>query len=216
MKKRINVVILAGMIFFFLAVILINYYLYNFAVTASDKTIVENQSYTYSPEIERIIDAKISLVKDLANEGELILYINKLEGNNSDLSQSEILKVDTRWRETSDEMPLKKSLLSNSLSKILKNFQVENPGFVEVFITDKNGLNIAQTNITSDYYQADESWWTDAYNNAKGKSYHGLVEFDESSSARSTAFYVPVINSDGVVIGVIKAVFDVDFIKKEL
>ena len=37
-------------------------------------------------------------------------------------------------------------------------------------LTDAKGAVIAATNKTSDYFQADERWWEEAYNNGKGAS----------------------------------------------
>lgn len=47
-----------------------------------------------------------------------------------------------------------KDLLSNDASNLLMEFQDDNDGFSEIFITDANGQIASLTNKTSDYYQA--------------------------------------------------------------
>ncbi|MEK7090191.1 MAG: hypothetical protein AAB930_01245, partial [Patescibacteria group bacterium] len=99
----------------------------------------------------------------------------------------------------------------------LIEFQEENPAFSEIFITDKFGLNVAQTNKTSDFYQADEEWWTGSYNDGKGREYHGAIEFDESAQAEAISVYIPVFDAEsGELIGIAKAVLNIAAIKLEL
>ena len=99
----------------------------------------------------------------------------------------------------------------------LVEFQKEHPEFYEIFVTDKLGLNAAQTNETSDFYQADEDWWIGAYNGGEGREYHGILEFDESAQTEGISIYIPVHDPDtNEVIGISKAVLSVDAIKSEL
>ena len=73
------------------------------------------------------------------------------------------------------------------------------------------------TNKTSDYYQADEAWWTETYANGLGKSLFGAIEYDESALAEAIPIYVPITDPDtGSAIGVMKAVCDITAIKMEL
>ena len=106
--------------------------------------------------------------------------------------------------------------MENETAQILTVFQENNPEFPEIFVTDKVGLNVGQTNKTSDYYQADEDWWVKAYNNGTGKTYYGEIEYDESSKSESIALYNPVFNSQREVVGVFKAVLSLSALQREL
>ena len=76
---------------------------------------------------------------------------------------------------------------------------------------------MAESNKTSDYLQADESWWTKAFAGGSGDTHHGAIEYDESARSEAISLYVPVIDPDTrQAIGVIKAVCDITAIKMEL
>ena len=110
-----------------------------------------------------------------------------------------------------------KPFLINEVAVKLREFQEENAGFYEIFVTDMYGLNVGQTNKTTDYYQADEDWWIGAYNMGEGRSYHGQIEFDESAQTEAISLYVPIIDPiTDEVIGVVKVVMNITAIKIEL
>jgi methyl-accepting chemotaxis protein PixJ len=89
------------------------------------------------------------------------------------------------------------------LNNYLKNI-TENTDFIEVFITDKNGFNIAYSNPTSDFVQSDEDWWKKANNEAQ---YFQLGDFDESSQSFGLEFYKKITDPQtGEFLGVLKAI----------
>lgn len=182
---------------------------------ASDQSeATEPATVQLSDEIERVLDKKTQLIVELSENPELVENIRAHEGHSPDLSDQEIKALDEEWTEGKNP-ELFEEHLSNDIALMLLEFQEENPGFPEIFVTDSKGLNTGQTNKTSDYYQADEEWWLTAYNEGKGKVYHGEIEFDESAQSESIALYVPVYD-DGEVVGIIKAILDLRSIQDEL
>ena len=109
--------------------------------------------------------------------------------------------------------PLMQTLLSNHIADELNNmikFHNMSSGhdvFGEVLITNRFGINVAQTNQTAEYYHADEEWWQIA------KS-HGLytqdVKFDESANVSSIKIGIAVHGIDGGFLGVIKVVVSIE------
>ena len=168
-----------------------------------------------SPEIENILSKKMETLKVLAQNPVLIEESKKSSQKNADLSQDAIVSLDKKWASEPKDSSYIKGFMTNAVASELIKFQKENPGFVEIFLTDKVGLNVGQTNKTSDFYQADEDWWTGAYDSGRGKSYHSEIEYDDSSGSQSISFYTAVEESDKVV-GIIKAVLDVSAIEEEL
>lgn len=76
------------------------------------------------------------------------------------MTEEEIVALDTKWREErkSDNQPLISATLTNPLSSYLTRVQAHNVGlYTEMFVMDANGLNVGQSNITSDYWQGDEA-----------------------------------------------------------
>ena len=94
------------------------------------------------------------------------------------------------------------SIKQNSVSTRLRVFIENFPEEVEVFVTDMRGLNVAMTERTGDYWQADEGWWEGAYAAGFGKTYISKVEYDESSRTYAINVGVPIRDTDGEVIGI--------------
>ena len=81
--------------------------------------------------------------------------------------ESYIDKRDAEWRAAAEDAntAFMRGMLQSRVSRDLKALRDKlNQGyghvvFPEIFITDRYGANVAQTNRTSDYRQNDEEWW---------------------------------------------------------
>ena len=104
-------------------------------------------------------------------------------------------------------------LIDSELSHTLKakvDFWERTSGFPvlsEVFVTNKYGANVCQTNRTSDYYQADESWWHKAKD---AGVYLRDVAYDESADVYSTDICLRIDGPSGDFLGVMKAVLNIE------
>ncbi len=88
--------------------------------------------------------------------------------------------------------------LNNYLQQIVKSGQI-----AEIFFTERNGLNVAFSNPTSDFVQRDEGWWQTSQKEGRDI---GEPEFDESANAIVIAFSQAVKDPQtGEFLGVIKA-----------
>ena len=125
-----------------------------------------------------------------------------------------ILQLDEEWRRavaSGVSNPLTKSRLSNSLSRDLLAFQNLSPENIEVFVTDQAGALVSATNLTSDYYQADEDWWISAFNAGDGNVYISQPVFDESAGALSILMAVPIYDTrQGNLIGILRSTISID------
>ncbi len=125
-----------------------------------------------------------------------------------------ILELDEEWRQvvaSGVNNPLVTNRLSNSLSRDLLAFQSLSPENIEVFVTDQAGALVSATNLTSDYYQADEDWWISAFNAGDGDVYISQPEFDESAGALSILMAVPVYDTrHGNLIGILRSTISID------
>jgi len=124
-----------------------------------------------------------------------------------------IEQIENDWDCLGNELtPFMTQLSANKLAGELKskrdfyNNKYGYPLFAEIFITNRFGANIAQTNKTNDYYQADELWWQQARDNGRFVS---DIDYDISSDTFSTAIAVRIDNSNGDFSGVIKAVLNI-------
>lgn len=167
--------------------------------------------------VEKALSAHMEvLAKGLANPM-ILSELKQANQRNAALSDDQIKGLDERWAAAQGVDDFVKPYLTNPGGKALLEFQDENDGFVEIFITDTRGLNVSQTNKTSDLYQADEEWWTKTWNNGQGHSHHGEIEYDESARTEAIAIYLPITEpGQSQLIGVAKAVIDITGIKRKL
>ncbi|MDP4007506.1 MAG: ATP-binding protein [bacterium] len=123
-----------------------------------------------------------------------------------------IQKQDEVWRAFPEQevSPFMEELITGKISDSLRNeflvFWEQKYGFPaygEVFVTNRYGVNIAQTGKTSDYYQADEAWWQKAMENG---FFVDNIEYDESAQIWTMPIGVRIDGEQGEFLGVIKAI----------
>lgn len=78
--------------------------------------------------------------------------------------------------------------------------------FSEIFLTNRFGVNVAESGLTSDYRQDDEEWWKVGWRDGVEM---GDVQFDESSGVFSLDFALAIEDGQGGKLGVMKAVLDI-------
>jgi len=178
-----------------------------------------NKGQDLSPKTILVSDEEIQLIKDLILDQDIIDSVKDANQEHSGITLEKIKELEKDWME-SRKAGVKNELMENSMTNVvaqrLKKLQQDHPEFVEIFIADKYGLNVGQTNITSDYYQADEDWWVRAYNNGNGATIIGEIEYDESTGEEVVGIFFPVTyGSVNSAIGVIKALISVEFLNNQ-
>ena len=92
----------------------------------------------------------------------------------------------------------------------MKGYIARNPGkYGEIFVTDARGATVAMTAPLTDFYQADEAWWSDCFRGGMG--FVGLDDrgYDLSVGAIVLGVTVAVEDASGVI-GVLKIHFRAD------
>jgi hypothetical protein len=102
------------------------------------------------------------------------------------------------------------NVLTSPAAEYLAQLSQLDPIFREILLTDRYGRLVAASGRTTDYYQADEPWWTEAY----GDGVHGRVRvsdvaWDESADVDAFRITTPVLGSSGnEVVGLLQVVID--------
>jgi signal transduction histidine kinase/HAMP domain-containing protein len=124
-----------------------------------------------------------------------------------------IKQVESDWTSQGNEvMPVMVELSNNNTSKrlqALRGFYQNKygyPVFSEIFVTNRFGANVAQSNKTTDYYQADEDWWQAA---GRDGLFVSDVKYDESSDTNSIEIAVRIDGENGDFLGVIKGILNI-------
>ena len=108
-----------------------------------------------------IIDAKvISQIREVLARPVVTISVQAQNRYYGQLSAEDIDKLDKQWRaeRESDDQPLIGAVMSSPLSTYLTLVQAQSQGlYSEVFVMDRNGLNVGQGAVTSDFWQGDEA-----------------------------------------------------------
>jgi PAS domain S-box-containing protein len=153
----------------------------------------------------RIEEAQVYATGELAKE---YIALSNAQFENMSDPNSYIAKIDRDWTNGAD-LPIIHELTNNKLAQNLQakqRYYQNKYGYSllgEIFITNRFGVNVAQTNRTTDYYQADEEWWRVAQ---KDGLFVSDVNYDESSGTFSTEIAVKIDDANGNFAGVIKVV----------
>jgi putative methionine-R-sulfoxide reductase with GAF domain len=137
---------------------------------------------------------------------------NEAYQGSSGSTQTQIEEKDSQWATASDYDALIRGVLANDLAFTAKRFkEINRQMFIEVFITDRYGANVAAADRTSNYYQADEDWWQAAYNGGQGAVYIGDIEYDANADVWGFNIAVPIFSqTTNEVVGILRttALFD--------
>ena len=135
----------------------------------------------FAPQIKEILDTKLMA---WTKEPAVIEAIRKQNQAHAGLDAAKIDELDKDWRAQAKAGggPLVDDLLNRAASKYLGKMKSGVNGLVsEVFVMDNKGLNVAQSDVTSDYMQGDEAKWKKTYPVGSDAVFIDEVEFDDSS-----------------------------------
>ncbi|MGV8833192.1 MAG: hypothetical protein ACOH2N_14540 [Devosia sp.] len=130
--------------------------------------------------------------------------------------QAKIDELDKQWRAEvgASSKPLIDATLANAASQYLAGVQEESMGkYTEIFAMDAKGLNVAQSTLTSDYWQGDEAKFTESFGAGAGAVQLGEIEQDESTQIFQSQVSVPITDpATGALIGAITVGVDVSML----
>ena len=121
--------------------------------------------------------------------------------------------LDKKWRAEigASERPMINKLLSNQLSKYLRDVQEASKGlYTEIFVVDRNGVNVGQSAVTSDYYQGDEEPFKKSFGDGIGGNNISGIEYDESTRTFQVKLSLTVGDEFKTPIGAVIVGIDVE------
>lgn len=113
----------------------------------------------------------------------------------ANVAQGDIDALDKQWRAEvgGTSAPMIDGVLSRAGSVWLRSRKDSAGGLItEVFVTDNHGLNVIQSDVTSDYWQGDEAKFTETFGKPDGTVHLGEVELDESTQTYQSQVSLPV------------------------
>ena len=117
--------------------------------------------------------------------------------------------LDREWQRDSAGTAKRLDILNSSASRFLADLSRNDPVLREILVTDRFGRLVAASNVTSDYMQADEAWWSEAFDQGRGRISISDVTRDQSAGVYAFEIVVPVTSAESKNIeGVMKIVAD--------
>lgn len=154
------------------------------------------------------VRAQVANLASVAQVREVVQQSNR-QRISQEVLDRRIREIETRWPEMDPGSRLLSNILENSASQFLRQYATVGTTFREILVTDVHGRLVAASNKTSDYFQADERWWRNAYLEGSGNPFISDLQFDESSDVYGLEVAEPIKDfTSGEVIGVIKTIVD--------
>jgi signal transduction histidine kinase len=182
----------------------------------------ENMAVWMSEGIKASFSDEISEAQSLALAPTLLDAVadaNKsYEGKDQEEIEKEINALDVEWQTSKKITDRMRSYLSNPVSGYLQNIlELQADKYAEIFVTDEQGAIVGATGKTTDFYQADEAWWKDAFNSGNGFNIIEGLAFDESTQLETITIAVPVRDpASRTVMGVLKVIMKSEYLFREI
>lgn len=163
----------------------------------------------YSGPLTELANGKL---REIAQNPALVSAIIAQNGQTGAYDAAKVDELDKQWRAEVDaaDKPLINATLGTDASKFLASAQADSAGlFTEIFATDAKGLNVAQSTITSDYWQGDEDKFTKSFGAGADAVFLGEIEQDESTQTYQSQVSITITDpATGAPIGSITAGVD--------
>jgi hypothetical protein len=170
------------------------------------------QDNEYADRLKALGEAQI---RTAAQNPQVIAAIEAQNKVTAAYDAGKIDALDKQWRAEVDAAshPLIDATLGNAASTYLSQVQAEAEGlFTEIFVMDAQGLNVAQSTVTSDYWQGDEDKFTESFGKGPSAVHIGEIEEDESTQTFQSQVSLPILDAAGVPIGAITVGVDLSIL----
>lgn len=135
-------------------------------------------------EREQLLTAHQQLFHAWPARPDIIAAVQAQNRRHQNLTIPDIIKLDRQWLDErgTQTRPLIDQVTSTELSQRLAEQQVDSNGLItEIIVTDRFGLNVGVSEITTDYWQGDEAKFSEAFFNRTNAIYEGQLEYDQST-----------------------------------
>lgn len=115
----------------------------------------------------------------------VVAAVKGANATGSTLTPNDILALDGQWRaEIGKDSALIKGVAESATSGLLRDYVDGSEGKItEVIVMDAQGLNVAVSDVTSDYWQGDEDKHQMTYGVGPDAIHVSEVEYDESTQS---------------------------------
>ena len=163
---------------------------------------------------EAAVRDHLAMINAWLGDSVVVQAINAQNDEHASLSQADIDRLDKQWRaETKgSDRPLISEVLAKPLSQYLKKLKAESKGlYSEIFVMDNKGLNVGQSDPTSDYWQGDEGKWQKTFLAGARAVFIDKIKHDESAQTFQSQVSLSITDPQtNIVIGAVTVGLDVE------
>ena len=157
-----------------------------------------NQNDKASAKTKKFIISK--LIPQITNS----VFVSAVKAQNSKgISMTEIKKIDQEWKDAEEELEIHDQMMTGRCADEIRKLVRKLAAIGETFVTDNQGANVCQNELTGDYWQGDEAKWKNSFNGGKGGIDIGTEKLDRSSNMVLQQVSLPVVDRDGTVVGAV-------------
>lgn len=123
-------------------------------------------------------------VRSWASDAIILEAVSAQNSSTGGYDQARIDELDTAWRAQvgSANTTLIEPVITGPVADFLREHMAASGGQItEIILMDAKGLNVAASDVTSDYWQGDEEKHSMTYGMGADAVHFGEIEFDESS-----------------------------------
>ena len=130
------------------------------------------------------------------------------EGTRQPIDQKKTEAIDQQWQKERKVPAAVAGVLSNGAARFLSDVVKQDQLYREILVADRHGRVVAASQVTTDYYQADEGWFTQALDDGRrGRITVSDVRRDESADVYAFDISVPVAGPESdELVGIMKIV----------
>lgn len=146
----------------------------------------------------------------------VVAALKARNAENAGVDQARVDALDLQWRAEvkAGGGPLVDATMAHAISADLRALQAEHAGLLtEIFIMDNLGLNLAQSDPTSDYWQGDEDKWQKTFPVGPRAVFVDAIDFDDSSQQMQAQVSFTIADpATGEAVGAVTVGIDVDML----
>lgn len=158
----------------------------------------------FEPQIMNILNSQ---VRGWLSDPVIVDAIKAQNAEHANLGDADIDALDKKWRAEAKAGggDMINGVAAKDISKFLTEKKDGSNGiFSEIFVMDNKGMNVGQSDATSDYMQGDEAKWQKTYQAGPDAVFVDEVEFDDSSQTFQSQVSATIVDpADGKPIGAI-------------
>ena len=144
------------------------------------------------PAPQKVVDLANTQLAPLGADQAVVGAVNAANAEGKTMKQIE--EMDTQWKadkKAGKTAPYMTELMENDCAKQLNSIMAAHPFITEIFVTDNQGANVAQTGGTGDYWQGDEAKFQKVFN-------QGILvaDVEEDGGKNVSQVSIPVLDGD--------------------